>query len=256
MLSRKGNSCKLRLLLGPPQLKLLLMQSQPPLRKAQQAKLFKRRGNIRKGRTGAMSGRLVLFFHLLDAILRIAASPDQILFCIIQFILVQFELGFGQVQLVAQCFLFVAGSLRFFFRELRHQSLVFFQQLLRLLQSSHGFFCLGTQLRWILRGIAQGCGKGEVHFIVRETQGFLRQRTLLGSGCQLRELLGCFDSRLVDLDLLDRDRLFSNRRRNLGRLGRSNEAIDRRAQKQHDGDREEFLNRSHEWRVGFPILMR
>ena len=74
-----------------------------------------------------MSDRLVLFFHFLEAVFQIATRPNQVLFGVIQFILIQLELRFSQVQLVAQRLFSATSSFGFLLRELRHESLIFFQ---------------------------------------------------------------------------------------------------------------------------------
>ena len=140
----------------------------------------------------------MLLHHLLDAVFRVTAGANQVLLRVVDFALVELQLRFGEVQLVTQCFLLVTGRFRFRVGKLRHQRLIGFQKLLRLLQARFDLFGLGTQYGWILGGIAQSRGEGEIDFTIRQAQRFFRERPLFGSRCKLGELLRGLQRRLID----------------------------------------------------------
>src|SRR6266481_967501 len=109
-----------------------------------------------------MRSGFVLFDHRLDSALRISAGTDQILFGIVGFVLIQFLLGFGDIQLIVQGILLVRAGLFIGGGEPRDLGFVRFDGSLRLLQTRFYLLGLGAWYRWMLLGITHGRCKGEV----------------------------------------------------------------------------------------------
>src|SRR5713226_3299270 len=119
------------------------MQRGPLLKTTDQSPLLGRRRSIWNRRSVSVGGGFMLLHHLLDAVFRVTAGANQILLCIVDFVLVELQLRFGEVQLVIQYFLLVTGRFRCRIGKLRHQCLIDFQKPLRLLQARFDLLASG-----------------------------------------------------------------------------------------------------------------
>ena len=113
-------------LLGAPEQQLFLVQG-PPLRGAmdQSALLH---GSCSGGQRsfGRFGGGLVVSYDGLNAVLRVASGADQILLGVVHFVLVEFLLRVGNIELVVEGVFLVAGGFGVRGGELRYLGLIAF----------------------------------------------------------------------------------------------------------------------------------
>ena len=144
VLGRQRPRHGLRVLLGVPEELLLLLKRRPSLHPVNQSLRFdiiadRHMHGIRHMRSG-----FVFLNHRLDSALRISARTDQVLLGIIGFVLVQLQLSFCNIKLVAQRILLVRASLFESRCEPYDLGLVRFDGSLRLLQPRLDLLRLGA----------------------------------------------------------------------------------------------------------------
>src|ERR1700683_5833230 len=114
-----------------------------------QAPLFGGRGSAGQSRFGRFRGRIVIFHHRLDAVLRVSSGADQVLLGVVDLVLVELLLGVGDIKLVVERIFLVAGGFGVRGGELRHLRLVVCEGFLRFLKPVLYFLFSSAQWRWI-----------------------------------------------------------------------------------------------------------
>src|SRR5580704_663061 len=126
------------------------------------------RGSCSGGQRGfrRFGGALVVFYDGLNAILRVTSGADQVLLGVVNFVLIEFLLRVGNIELVVERVFFVAGGLGVRGGELRDLGLIAFESFLGFLEARLNFFRFRAERRRMQRGVAQGCGKADIEFVV------------------------------------------------------------------------------------------
>ena len=233
-----GKRCGQRfgVLFGAPQLQLFAVQRQPLLEEVDQAARFDGRGDGHMRGVGGMRRGFVLVDHSLNAALGVAARAEEILLGFVGFILIEFELGFGNVELIVEGVFARAACLGLVGGELVDALFVGVQRVLGFAQVRLDLFGFGAQNGGMHLRVANGGGECLIHFLIAEVQGFLGEGLLLRAGGHLGELLGGEQRRLVDQRRLLRGGWNVRCLRVGCGLACAHQRVDSRAQKKHEND--------------------
>ncbi len=186
VLRRKGRGRGLRLLFRLPQESLLLMQSHPLGVAMKQAPFFDGRADSNFQVVDCLRRSFMFLDHGFDAGLWIAARTGQILFRVIDFVLVLLLVSRSHDKLIVQRVLFCAGSFGFLGGQPRDQCVVRVQCILCLFQPYLDPFRVGAQWSGMLLECALRSRVCQIHLMVGNPQTLLREWQLLGGGGRLR----------------------------------------------------------------------
>ena len=128
----------------------------------------------------------MLFLQLLDPRARISASAAEVILGIVQFVLIEFQLRFGNIQLVLQIVLLPLVRRGELLGELCGAVQVRLDGRLGLSLPVVEFLELRRQLHSSLGRMAQRVGKSEVYLVIGHFEGPVNQLLLLGRVSQRR----------------------------------------------------------------------
>ena len=141
---------------------------------------------------------LVFLQQTLNLGLRISACPCQIFFCVVEFVLIEFELSLGNFELVAEIFLGALGSGGELSCEAGDQILVGFYYGVGLARAGRQFTPLRRGCRRMFSGLAQCVCEGEIDFVIGEPQSLMGEILLFRRRGQKSELAGGLQRPLID----------------------------------------------------------
>ena len=226
-------------------LRFFLLQFRPLLIQRNEAVALRRRRRCRRGRI--FDGGAVGFEFLLDDIFGIAADTDQFLASIGDFVLVQLEIGFGEIEVVVELFFARAAGFGFGSSEGGDLLSVGIQGVLEISEALLHFFGFGAQRGRIVADLLKRRGEGEADGVVREAESFLRKALFTGTVGKLSERQRGGEGRFVDDEIGGKSRLgkHAGTQGGKGFVG-AVEAKDSKGKQDGDDDSSEFLRFAHE----------
>jgi hypothetical protein len=155
-------------------------------------------GSRRRGGSVVVPGGFVLLEQALDGALRIAAGALQILLGVLEFVLIEFELSFGDIDLVLDvffCAFFRGGEL---VGEVGDLVLIVFDDRGGLGGAEAKLTLFGGGRGRMLGGLAECVGEGEIKFVVGQAESLTGEILFLGSGGEGGQLARGLQRVLVD----------------------------------------------------------